>query len=178
MENLPITDFNYFDVAISSIVVILAIKGFFQGFIKEVFGLAGLIIGIYLGSRYAPESATFIEENFFKLDNNSLLQLIGFLSILIVVWLSATIIGALISHLMHSSGLGFINRLFGFIAGGGKYLLIFALIVTALSNAKPVKKYMDEYVKDSVLYPHLKEVGEYLMQIDTSRIIIENNTSK
>ena len=30
-------DFNYFDVTIASIILILGIKGFMQGFIKEAF---------------------------------------------------------------------------------------------------------------------------------------------
>jgi len=178
MENFSISDFNYFDITIASIVVILAIKGFLQGFIKEVFGLIGIIAGVYFGSRYAPQAATFVEENFFKLENSALLQLIGFLAILIVIWLTATIIGAIISQLMNASGLGFLNRLFGFIAGGGKYFLIFALIVTSLSNVTLVKENLEKYVDDSILYPYLKEAGEYLIQIDTSALIAENNSSK
>ena len=55
-----------------------------------------------------------------------------------------------------------------FIAGGGKYFLIFALIVTALSNVTLVKDNLEKYVKDSVLYPYLKEAGAYLINLDTS----------
>jgi len=171
LENFSVTEFNYFDITIASIVIILGIKGFLQGFIKEAFGLAGLVIGVYFASRYAPMAASFIEENFFQLENSSLLQLLGFLAILIAIWLSATIVGAILSSLMHSSGLGFLNRLFGFIAGAGKYLLIFALIVTALSNVKLIKDNLEKYVDDSILYPYLKEVGDYLMKIDTSKLI-------
>ena len=180
LENFSVAQFNYFDITIASIVIILGIKGFLQGFIKEFFGLVGLILGVYFGSRYAPKAASFIEQNFFQLDNPSLLQLIGFLAILVVIWLGATILGAIFSALMHSSGLGFLNRLFGFIAGAGKYLLIFALIVTALSNVKLVKDNLEKYVDDSILYPYLKEAGDYLMQIDTSAMMFpldDNNNS-
>ena len=41
MENFSMMDFNYFDVTISAIIIILGIKGFMQGFIKEIFGLLG-----------------------------------------------------------------------------------------------------------------------------------------
>ena len=163
-------DFNYFDVTISAIILILGIKGFMQGFIKEVFGLAGLIGGVYFASRFSEEAATFIEANFFQLENTSLLNLIGFLAILIIIWLGATILGSLFSKLTSESGLGFLNRLFGFIAGGGKYFLIFALIVTALANVKLVKDNLEKYVNDSVLYPFLLEAGSYLIKIDTSDI--------
>jgi len=168
MENFSMMDFNYFDVTIAAIILILGIKGFMQGFIKEAFGLVGLIAGVYFASRLAPDAAAFIDTNFFHLENKSLLTLIGFLAILILIWLSATILGSIFSKLTSQSGLGFLNRLLGFVAGGGKYFLIFALIVTALSNVTLVKDNLEKYVKDSVLYPYLKEAGSYLINIDTS----------
>ncbi len=170
MENFSMMDFNYFDVTIAAIVLILGIKGFMQGFIKEAFGLVGLIAGVYFASRLASDAAAFIDKNFFHLENQSLLTLIGFLAILILIWLSATILGSIFSKLTSQNGLGFLNRLLGFVAGGGKYFLIFALIVTALSNVTLVKDNLEKYVKDSVLYPYLKEAGSYLINIDTSSI--------
>jgi len=168
MENFSMMDFNYFDVTISAIILILGIKGFMQGFIKEVFGLLGLVAGVYFASRLSDKAAAFIDTNFLHLENASLLQLIGFLAILIVIWVSATILGSIFSKLTSESGLGFLNRLFGFIAGGGKYFLIFALIVTALSNVTLVKDNLEKYVNDSVLYPYLREAGSYLINLDTS----------
>jgi membrane protein required for colicin V production len=168
MESFSMMDFNYFDVTISAIILILGIKGFMQGFIKEIFGLLGLVAGVYFASRLSDKAATFIDTNFLHLDNPSLLKLIGFLAILIVIWFSATILGTILSKLTSESGLGFLNRLFGFIAGGGKYFLIFALIVTALSNVTLVKDNLEKYVSDSILYPYLKEAGSYLINLDTS----------
>lgn len=170
MENFSMMDFNYFDVTIAAIVLILGIKGFVQGFIKEAFGLVGLVAGVYFASRLAPDAATFIDTNFFQLDNQSLLTLIGFLAILILIWLGATILGSIFSKLTNQSGLGFLNRLFGFIAGGGKYFLIFALIVTALSNVTLIKDNLEKYVENSILYPYLKETGSYLIHLDTSAL--------
>jgi membrane protein required for colicin V production len=175
MENFSMMDFNYFDVTIAAIILILGIKGFMQGFIKEVFGLIGLVAGVYFASRYASDAADFITANFIQIDNASLLKLIGFLFILIIIWLSATILGAIFSKLTNQSGLGFLNRLFGFIAGGGKYFLIFALIVTALSNITLVKDNLEKYVKDSVLYPYLQETGSYLIKLDTSSMGITDD---
>ncbi|MBT8343733.1 MAG: CvpA family protein [Sulfurovum sp.] len=168
MESFSMMDFNYFDVTISAIILILGIKGFMQGFIKEVFGLLGLVGGVYFASRLSDKAAAFIEANFLQLENASLLKLIGFLAILIVIWLSATVLGSIFSKLTSESGLGFLNRLFGFIAGGGKYFLIFALIVTALANVTLVKDNLEKYINDSVLYPYLREAGSYLINLDTS----------
>jgi len=163
-------DFNYFDVVIAAIVLLLAIKGFMHGFIKEIFGLVGLIGGVYFASRLAETAADLIDKNFFHLDNIALLKLIGFLAILIIVWLGATILGSIFSKLTNASGLGFLNRLFGFIVGGGKYFLIFALIVTALSNISLLKDNLEKHVQSSILYPYLKSAGSYLINLDPSKL--------
>jgi len=170
-------DFNYFDVVIAAIVLLLAIKGFMHGFIKEVFGLVGLIGGVYFASRLAETAAGFIDKNFLHLENVALLKLIGFLAILIIVWLGATILGSIFSKLTNASGLGFLNRLFGFIVGGGKYFLIFSLIVTALSNISLVKDNLEKHVQDSILYPYLKKAGSYLINLDPSKLGLESTST-
>jgi len=159
-------NYNYFDIIITAIVVILGIKGMINGFVKEFFGLLGLVGGVYIASRSADTAAAFIDKNFYHLDNQAALQLIGFVVILVIVWAAALAVGSLFSSLTQASGLGPINRLFGFIVGGGKYFLIFALIVTALSNVTLVKDNLEKYVNNSVLYPYLKQAGSYLINID------------
>jgi len=176
MENFSMVDFNYFDITIGAIVLILGIKGFLNGFIKEVFGLVGLVGGVYFASRFAPDAATFIDTNFLHLENTALLKLLGFLAILIIIWLSATILGAVFSKLTSVSGLGFVNRALGFIAGGGKYFLIFALIVTALSNVELVKDKLEKYAENSILYPYLKAAGSSIINLDPKTLGLEKST--
>jgi len=177
MENFSILDFNYFDIVIATIVLLLGIKGFMHGFIKEVFGLVGLIGGVYFASRLSSTAATFIDTNFVHLENPALLKLIGFLAILILVWVSATLVGSILSKLTSASGLGFLNRVFGFIAGGGKYFLIFALIVTALSNVSLVKNNLESHVSDSILYPYLQKAGAFLINLDPSKLGFEETST-
>jgi membrane protein required for colicin V production len=176
MENFLMTDFNYFDVTIAVIILILGIKGFMQGFIKEVFGLIGLVAGVYFAARLAPEAATLIDTNFIHLENESILRLIGFLAILTIIWLSATILGSIFAKLSNQNGISIINRLFGFITALGKYFLIFALIVTALSNVSLVKDNVGKYVKDSILYPYLEETGAYLINLDILPLLPKPDT--
>jgi len=163
-------NFNYFDVTVGAIILLLAIKGFMNGVVKEVFGLAGLVGGVYFASRLAGEAAAFISKNFVQIENASLLKLIGFMSILIIIWLSATILGSIISKLTSASGLGFVDRLLGFVAGGGKYFVIFALIVTALSNVTLIKENTHKYVKDSMLYPLLYKAGSTIIKINPASL--------
>ena len=168
---------NYFDVIIASIILILGLKGFINGVIKEFFGLLGLIGGVYIASRMADQAAIFIDANFFQMENMAALRLIGFLVILASLWLISVAIGGLFSKLTYASGLGFINRLLGFILGGGKYFLIFALIITALSNVTLVKDNLEKHVKSSILYPYLKESGAFLINIDLTTFNTDLNST-
>jgi len=176
MENFSMTDFNYFDVSIAVIIFILGIKGLMQGVIKEVFGLIGLVAGVYFAARLAPDAATLIDTNFIHLENQSILKLIGFLAILTIIWLSATILGSIFAKLSNQNGMGFINRIFGFVTAIAKYFLIFSLIVTALSNVTLVKDNAEKYVEDSRLYPYLKETGAYLINLDILPMLPKTDT--
>ncbi|MDD3603390.1 MAG: CvpA family protein, partial [Sulfurovum sp.] len=97
--DFAVTDFNYFDVTIGAIVLILGIKGLINGFIKEVFGLVGLVAGVYFASRFSETAATLIDTNFLHLENTSLLKLIGFLAVLTIIWVGATLLGSIFSRL-------------------------------------------------------------------------------
>jgi len=177
MENFSMIDFNYFDITIGAIVLILGIKGFMNGLIKEIFGLVGLVAGVYMASRLSDDAATFIDSNFIHIENTALLKLLGFLAILTVVWLGATILGSIFSKLTSMSGLGFMNRFLGFIAGGGKYFIIFALIVTALSNVTLVKDNIGKYINNSVLYPYLLKTGSKIIHLDPKMLGLEESST-
>jgi len=163
---MDISTINYFDAIVGGVILILAFKGFLNGFIKEFFGLLGIIGGVYIASRLTDDVSVFIYDNFLKIDNNATLKLTAFISVLSIIWISSIVLGAMFSKLSAMSGLGFIDRMFGFIIGGGKYFLIFALIITALSNVTLVNENLGKYVASSQLYPYLKEAGSFLINID------------
>ncbi len=175
--NLTTLDFNYFDVTLGAIIIILSIKGFVNGFVKELFGLLGLVGGIFVASRMSDEAATFIDTNIYHLGSYSALKLIGFVAILAIIWGVCVILGILFSKLTDASGLSFINRLLGLVVGGGKYFLIFALVVTALSNIRLVQENLLKYVDDSKLYPQFMKVGSMLINA-TPAIIVKPAVSQ
>ncbi len=180
MVEIGTLNLNYFDIIIASIILILGLKGFINGVVKEFFGLMGLIGGVYIASRMADDAALFIEANFFSMENEAGLRLIGFLAILASLWLISIAIGGVFSKLTYASGLGFANRLFGFILGGGKYFLIFALIITAFSNVKLAKDNLEKFVDNSILYPYLKASGSFLINVDIDDVnrTIDINSTK
>ena len=51
---------NWVDVLIVAIVIVAAIRGWFQGAIRQVLGWIGLIVGFYIGIEIAPSLSTRI----------------------------------------------------------------------------------------------------------------------
>lgn len=169
------------DLVIGSIVIILGIKGFFSGFLKETFSFLGLVLGIYIGSSISSKVALTMGDNFLQIQNKTILTLIVFLSILTFIWLISISIGTILSKLTKATGLGFINNILGFIIGGGKYFVIFAVIVTAFSNVKLLKSTMANFEKNSLMYPYLLITGDFLIQLKPQDFIADkfdqNNSS-
>ena len=172
-------DFNYFDVVITAIILILGIKGFVHGFAKELFGLIGLVGGVYFATRLAETAAIFIDANFLHLENRDLLKLLGFLAILVTVWFTMTILGAIFSSFSNNNP-SIISRFLGFLCGATKYFIVFALIVSALSHAQLAKDKLQKYVQHSQLYPYLVQAGSmiiYTQEPQTQTVSSKNNTN-
>lgn len=158
-------EFSYFDLIVGALILFLGLKGIIDGFIKEFFGLAGIIGGIYYGSRYAEEVGRWISNNIFFIKNEAALTFVGFLAGLFGIWIAMVILGNLVTKLTHASGMGFFNKLFGLLFGWAKIFLIFSVIVYALSSIEITKKLIHKYTKNSILYPLLVQTGGYIIKL-------------
>lgn len=157
--------FAWFDIITLGLILILALKGVINGFIKEVFGLIGIVGGIYLATRFASQAGLWINTNLFTFGNESSMFLIGFLSILIVFWILALMVGLMFSKLIDLSGLNFVNRFLGFIIGGAKVFLILAVIFVAVSHIGFVQDNLNKYLKNSIMYPIFVKAGTYIIDL-------------
>lgn len=161
MEN-----FGYFDIILGIIIILLGLKGLIDGFIKEFFGLLGIIGGIYLGSHYGQDVGKLISENIFTIKNPAALSFVGFLLTLGAFWLAMLIIGKLFVKLSSASGMGLVDRIAGFAFGAAKIFLIFSVIIYAISNIEATKNTLDKYTKNSFLYPYMIKTGSYIIKLN------------
>jgi len=165
MENISI-----FDIISLSLIFILGIKGVINGFIKEVFGLVGIVGGIFVASRFAEEMGNLINLNLYKLESSATLYLVGFISVLVVFWILSVFIGHLLESLIKMSGLGAIDKLAGFAVGSAKIFLVFSILAVTLSNIEFIKTKADEYMSKSFMYPIFVETGTYIVKMDSDKI--------
>jgi membrane protein required for colicin V production len=168
-----------FDIIILVFITFLGLKGFFHGFIKEIFSLLSLIGGIFFASRVANNISGQINE-FIPIDSSSGQLLLAFILSFAFFWIIVYFIGNILTKLIEFSGLGIINNIFGFVIGGSKIFMIFSVIIYAVSNIAVLKPKLETKVKDSIIYPYLLTTGEYIINLDMSKLqsdseeIIEN----
>lgn len=163
-------DFSIFDLIIITVTLILGLKGLFRGLIKEVFGIVGIIGAIFVASRIAKDTGEAIAP-ILAIQNEQTIKLIGFIISLIGFWLIVYVLGVIVSKIFSASGLGVVDRIFGFVFGASKVFLIFSVIAYALYQVQSFKKLMDEKFESSFVMPHLISVGSYIIKLDTTAIV-------
>ncbi len=162
---------SMFDIISISLILILGIKGIINGFVKEVFGLVGIIGGIYFASRYAPEAGALIDMHVYKFGNQASMYLFGFIVILVIFWVSAIFLGHLIAHALSLSGLSLIDKLGGFGIGSLKIFFVFSIFAVTLNNIEFVKSRIEPYTQKSIMFPLFSEAGHYIVKIDTKKMM-------
>ena len=159
-------DLNYFDIIASAIILLLGLKGILNGFFKEVFGLLGIIGGIFIASRFGPDVGEYLNSLIFNFDSKGAIGFTGFLATLAVFWLLMILIGAIFKKLSSMSGLGIYDRILGFIFGASKFFLIAAVIAHAIYNVQSLRPTVDSAMENSHLFPILTSAGSVIMKID------------
>lgn len=170
-------DINYFDIIASAIILLLGLKGILNGFFKEVFGLVGIIGGIFVASRFGPNVGTYLNNMIFSFDNEGAIGFTGFLVTLGVFWVLMISAGIIFKKLSSMSGLGLYDRILGFIFGASKFFLIAAVIAHAVYNVQSLRSIMDSAMENSFLFPVLTKTGSVIMKIDPVSISSDINNS-
>lgn len=169
MENL-----NWFDLVVGALILILAIRGVINGFVREFFGFIGIVGGVYGASVYGSRVGEWISANVYAFQNPSAISLIGFLVLLALIWGFALILAEIVQRLVHLSALGGLNRLLGFCFGALKIFMIFAILIATLVNIQFAKSVIEKYTQDSYLYPMLRDTGAAVIKLD----VVQSNAPK
>lgn len=163
---------NWFDVGCLVLVVLFGLRGITNGIVKEIFGILGLIGGLFAAMRYKTMAGEWIATKIPALQNaNGVLSgdttqvLIGFIAVLFGVWISCLIIGEIISKFFKWSGLGFVDKIGGFVFSVSKIFLIFAVIVTLASGPMSMNEQTKRYFESSKTAPIFLKIGNWILNL-------------
>jgi membrane protein required for colicin V production len=134
---------NWLTIVIIVVVAGLGIAGLRQGLIRTVFGIAGLIGGIFLAGRYYDELAALLFPSAAIWANIAAYAIIAIATLVV-----AGVIGWLLAKLVNFAALGWLDRLVGCILG----VVIGGLLCAAIL-AIAVKFYpgMEAAINESVI---------------------------
>lgn len=163
-------DLNYFDVAVGSIVLLLGLKGLLNGFSKEVFGLAGIVGGVYVASHLGGYIGKFLSDTLFHFESATAINLVGFIFALGIFWLLMVALGAGFKKLSALSGLGPLDRILGFIIGSSKFFFILSIIIYALFSVTAIRENFEDKMKDSIFYKPMFATGDFILHIETDDV--------
>ena len=167
MENI-----NIFDLIVVALITILGLKGLFRGFSKEFFGLVGIVGGVFVASRLSKTAGEMVN-GIIPMENDNTILLAGFVVSLIVFWILAYLVGNVLEKIFKMSGLGVFDRILGFVFGAGKIFLLFSIISYAVSQVKMINDNIKPKLETSIVFPILKDTGNYIIKLDTSGLQTE-----
>lgn len=118
------------DIIIAVLLAIGLIGGLRDGAVKQVAGLAGLIGGLLIGRAFYMPVGEWLIAAFGM--SAEVAHITAFILILIVVPLLFSLVGWLVSKILHVICLGWVNRLLGGAVGVLKYALFVGVIITGI----------------------------------------------
>ncbi len=156
---------SLFDGIIIAITLILAIKGFFNGFLKEIAGLVGIIGGLFLASKFYHQAGMYINSNLITIKNPSAIDLVGFIAVFIGFWIIAVFIGFLLGKILKISSLGIFDKILGFIFAGAKFFILVGIIFALLYKIEFIKEKIEKFTKSSYVFPIMLKIGDEIINL-------------
>ena len=167
---------NYLDIIIAILLILFGLGGWHKGLITEAATLLGLGLGLYGAFHFSDFTADKLV-HWIEIDPKYL-NLISFAVTFFVVVILVHILGRLVTELVKTLNLGFIDKLGGFVLGLAKGLLICSLMVMLL-NVFELKGVVKEETKQkSLLYPYVEQTIPYVYQgFDLVKEAVQNTDS-
>ncbi|MDR0510517.1 MAG: CvpA family protein [Rikenellaceae bacterium] len=115
---------NAFDILIGLLIVWAIVVGLRRGFVRQLCGIAGVVLGVWLAFRFGATVGEWLS------GSGQGAKIAGFVTVVVVTMIAGATLGWLLSRLVRISGLGMLDRLGGALLSTAKMLLaVSALLV-------------------------------------------------
>ena len=151
---------NYFDLAILILISFGILRGLLKGLIIEVSSLISLYIGI-VGSITYSEYLSKLIINFTKW-NETAVNIFCFILLFIAIVWSIMLTARFITKILKIAYLGLLNRIFGGLFGGVKWIVILSGVVIIYNSLNEVITVPNKFLEDSFSYNLLLDTGKFI----------------
>jgi membrane protein required for colicin V production len=155
---------NYIDFIIIALLLFGALRGFTEGFIKELASLLALVLGIWGAIKFSSYTAARLYDYFDM--TGRYVGIIAFLVTFIVIVILVHFVGLVVDKFVDNLALGFMNRLVGIIFGAFKTALIISVILVILNAIDAKHPFLPkEKIEQSKFYNPIADIAPALFPI-------------
>ena len=147
-------DLNLFDVILLAVLALFSLRGVLRGFLAEVTGLIGLLLGILLAGRYYGLVGDFLARSF----ASNWVYVVAYVLVLCVVMFLISMVSRLLHAFLKLAYADWINHLagagVGFLKGLIGSIIMVSLLGFFLADAP--------FYKQSQMVPYIKQASAYV----------------
>lgn len=165
---------SYADIGILVVLVLLSLRGLWQGLIRSLASFLGIALGVFFASRFYQEVGLWFSENIYNFKAQEINFLIGFLVLITLIWAICLMIGETISRVVNFTPLAVLDRALGLLFGFAKAFLITSVIVFGITQIGWLKNFSQNLEQDSSLFPAMKKLSIKIMNLDSVKEIKQN----
>ncbi|MHB8131931.1 MAG: CvpA family protein [Mobilitalea sp.] len=158
---------SLFDIIVIAVIGILTIIGFYNGMVRQLFGLAGFVAGYMLATRYYQTCSKFLT-SFHPVTARAISFITIFLACIVVAHIIAWAIEKLFTH----SEFGFLNRICGGVLGLLKGCIIIVVLVMVSNSFLPINS---SFFKKSHTIKYVLSVTDTLKKVTREDIKTKYN---
>lgn len=152
------TALHWIDYVIIGVIVLSALTGFVRGFIKEIIALGVWVAAVWVAFMYAKPVAVWLGA---YIQDRSIQVILAYVVLIIGTIVVGGLLNAMLSFILHHSGLSGTDRLLGVAFGAVRGIFVIALIMVVVKlSAFPE----DEYRKKSCLYSYFDPLVNWMYQ--------------
>ncbi|NDW12057.1 CvpA family protein [Bacteroides sp. 214] len=143
------------DIVLVFIVLVGAIRGYIMGFLNQMAGILGLVVGLML-AYYLYNS---VAEKLYATITNSMTvaQIAAFVGIWLIIPILFTLVASFFTHALEAVSLGWLNRVLGLGLGALKWIVILGLAINVFEYVDSDNTFFSKTKKEeSVLYYPMK----------------------
>ena len=149
---------NALDIILLAAFIPAIVRGITKGFLEQFLILAGLVLGVWAAYHFSSLMCDIIRPHIDASD--TMISVVGFVLVLILVVLVVFIISKLLTRVIKTTFIGWVDKLLGIVAG----ILVTGIVLGSLvisfdSLNQSLELYTGDYLQKSHVYTFLKDTG-------------------
>ncbi len=153
---------NWLDIAICILLLIGFWKGYLNGFFVELTSLIALVAAIYGSIYFSNYAGDWLREQFNW--DEAYITIASFIITFVVIIFVITYVGKLITKVVKTVQLSFINKLAGAAFGMAKLGFVSSVLLMFINSAGGEFDLVPREIKEnSIIYPHIEPLAPLLL---------------